>query len=137
MKQQLHANRIQLTYATVLSWTSTLGIIFVVAGYLVYVLQLLPSAVSPSEVAMHWHLRAAELHKIVPVPSGWDWIYQLGRGDVLSYASVVYLSSVTMLCLAVIIPLFLKEKDMIYSVMTLLQVLVLVFAAAGIVSGGH
>ncbi len=137
MKQQLHANRIQLTYATVLSWTSTLGIIFVVAGYLVYVLQLLPSTVSPSEVAMHWHLRAAELHKIVPVPSGWDWIYQLGRGDVLSYASVVYLSSVTMLCLAVIIPLFLKEKDMIYSVMTLLQVLVLVFAAAGIVSGGH
>ncbi len=137
MKQQLHANRIQLTYATVLSWTSTLGIIFVVAGYLVYVFQLLPSTVSPSEVAMHWHLRAAELHKIVPVPSGWDWIYQLGRGDVLSYASVVYLSSVTMLCLAVIIPLFLKEKDMIYAVMTLLQVLVLVFAAAGIVSGGH
>ena len=137
MKQQLHANRIQLTYATVLSWTSTLGIIFVVAGYLVYVFQLLPSTVSPSEVAMHWHLRAAELHKIVPVPSGWDWIYQLGRGDVLSYASVVYLSSVTMLCLAVIIPLFLKENDVIYAVMTLLQVLVLVFAAAGIVSGGH
>ncbi|NTV05434.1 MAG: DUF1634 domain-containing protein [Chlorobiaceae bacterium] len=137
MKQQLHANRIQLTYATVLSWTSTLGIIFVVAGYLVYVFQLLPSTVSPSEVALHWHLRAAELHKIVPVPSGWDWIYQLGRGDVLSYASVVYLSSVTMLCLVVIIPLFLKEKDMIYAVMTLLQVLVLVFAAAGIVSGGH
>jgi len=137
MKPQLHANRIQLTYATVLSWTSTLGIIFVVAGYLIYVFQLLPSTVSPSEVAMHWHLRAAELHKIVPVPSGWDWIFQLGRGDVLSYASVVYLSSVTMLCLAVIIPLFLKEKDMIYAVMTLLQVLVLVFAAAGIVSGGH
>jgi hypothetical protein len=137
MKQQLHANRIQLTYATVLSWTSTLGIIFVITGYLVYVFQLLPSTVPPSEVALHWHLRAAELHKIVPVPSGWDWIYQLGRGDVLSYASVVYLSSVTMLCLAVIIPLFLKENDVIYAVMTLLQVLVLVFAAAGIVSGGH
>jgi hypothetical protein len=137
MKQQLHANRIQLTYATVLSWTSTLGIVFVAAGYLVYVFQLLPSTVSPSEVAMHWHLRAVELHKIVPVPSGWDWIYQLGRGDVVSYASVVYLSSVTMLCLLVIIPLFLKEKDMIYAVMTVLQVLVLVFAAAGIISGGH
>ncbi len=54
MKPQLHANRIQLTYATVLSWTSTLGIIFVVAGYLVYVFQLLPSTVSPAEVAMGW-----------------------------------------------------------------------------------
>ncbi len=137
MKEQLHANKVQLTYATVLSWTSTLGIIFVVAGYLIYVFQLLPAAVSPAEIAMQWHLRAAEFHKVVPVPSGWDWITQLGRGDVLSYASIVYLSSVTMMCLVVIIPLFLKEKDRIYTMITILQVLVLVFAATGIISGGH
>ncbi len=137
MKEQLHANRVQLTYATVLSWTSTFGIIFVVAGYLIYVFQLLPAAVSPAEIATKWHLKAAEFHKAVPVPSGWDWITQLGRGDVLSYASIIYLSSVTMFCLAVIIPLFFKEKDRIYTVITLLQVMVLVFAATGIISGGH
>ncbi|MEI6652905.1 MAG: DUF1634 domain-containing protein, partial [Chlorobiaceae bacterium] len=91
MKEQLHASRVQLTYAAVLSWTSTLGIIFIVAGYLVYVFQLLPTAVTPAEIAMQWHLRASEFHKAVPVPSGWDWVSQLGRGDVLSYASVVYL----------------------------------------------
>lgn len=137
MKEQLHANRVQLTYATVLSLTSTLGIIFVAAGYLVYVFQWLPSAVSPAEIAMHWHLRAAEFHKVVPVPSGWDWVGQLGRGDVLSYLSIIYLSSVTIFCLVVIIPLFLREKDHIYTIITVLQVLVLVFAATGIVSGGH
>lgn len=137
MKQILHANRVQLTYATVLSWTSTVGIFFIIAGYVIYVFQLLPSTVSPAEVALHWHLRAAELHKLVAVPSGWDWITQLGRGDVLSYASIVYLSSVTMFCLAVIIPAFFKEKDIIYTVLTLLQVVVLLFVAAGAVSGGH
>ncbi|MBV5303602.1 MAG: DUF1634 domain-containing protein [Chlorobium sp.] len=137
MKQELHANRVQLSYATVLFWTSTLGIIFIIAGYLTYVLQLLPSAVSPAEVALHWHLRAAELHKVVAVPSGWDWLTQLGRGDVISYASIVYLSSVTMFCLAVIIPAFVKEKDFIYTVLTLLQVTVLLFVAAGAFSGGH
>ncbi|ACF44522.1 DUF1634 domain-containing protein [Pelodictyon phaeoclathratiforme] len=137
MKEQLHANRIQLTYANVLSWTSTLGMIFVAAGYVIYVFQLLPSAVSPAEIAMNWHLRAAELHKAVPVPSGWDWVTQLGRGDVLSYLSIIYLSSVTMLCLVVIIPLFFREKDRIYTLIALLQVLVLVFAATGIISGGH
>ncbi len=137
MKQELHANRVQLSYATVLFWTSTLGIIFIIAGYLTYVLQLLPSAVSPAEVALHWHLRAAELHNVVAVPSGWDWLTQLGRGDVISYASIVYLSSVTMFCLAVIIPAFVKEKDFIYTVLTLLQVTVLLFVAAGAFSGGH
>jgi hypothetical protein len=137
MKQELHANRVQLSYATVLFWTSTLGIIFIIAGYLTYVFQLLPSAVSPAEVALHWHLRAAELHKVVAVPSGWDWLTQLGRGDVISYASIVYLSSVTMFCLAVIIPAFVKEKDFIYTVLTLLQVTVLLFVAAGAFSGGH
>ncbi len=137
MKQELHANRVQLSYATVLFWTSTLGIIFIIVGYLTYVLQLLPSAVSPAEVALHWHLRAAELHKVVAVPSGWDWLTQLGRGDVISYASIVYLSSVTMFCLAVIIPAFVKEKDFIYTVLTLLQVTVLLFVAAGAFSGGH
>ena len=137
MKQELHANRVQLSYATVLFWTSTLGIIFIIAGYLTYVLQLLPSAVSPAEVALHWHLRAAELHKVVAVPSGWDWLTQLGRGDVISYASIVYLSSVTMFCLAVIIPAFVKEKDFIYTILTLLQVTVLLFVAAGAFSGGH
>ena len=137
MKQELHASMIQLSYAAVLSWASTIGIIFILTGYIVYVFNLLPSASTPAEIALHWHLRAAELHKVVAIPSGWDWISQLGRGDVLSYASIIYLSSITMLCLVVIIPLFLKEKDMIYATMTLLQVLVLVFAAAGIVSGGH
>ena len=137
MKQELHANRVQLSYATVLFWTSTLGIIFIIVGYLTYVLQVRPSAVSPAEVALHWHLRAAELHKVVAVPSGWDWLTQLGRGDVISYASIVYLSSVTMFCLAVIIPAFVKEKDFIYTVLTLLQVTVLLFVAAGAFSGGH
>ncbi len=137
MKQELHANRVQLAYASVLSWTSSLGIFFIVAGYVAYVFRLLPSAASPAEVALHWHLRATELHKVVNVPSGWNWIAQLGRGDVLSYASIVYLSSVTMFCLAVIIPVFLKEKDRIYTVLTLLQIAVLGIVAAGLVSGGH
>jgi uncharacterized membrane protein len=42
-----------------------------------------------------------------------------------------------MLCLVVIIPLFFREKDRIYTLIALLQVLVLVFAATGIISGGH
>lgn len=137
MKEAVHADRVQLAYASVLGVASTLGMVLIAAGYVLYVFDLLPSAASAADVAAHWHLRASELHRAVPVPSGWDWIGQPGRGDVLSYASIIYLSASTIFCLAFIIPAFIRENDRIYTVITILQVCVLVFAAAGIVSGGH
>ncbi len=137
MKEAVHANRVQLDYAAVLGVCSTIGMLFIAAGYLIYLSGFLPSAAPASEVAMHWHLKASEFHKAVQVPSGWNWVTDLGRGDVLSYASINYLALVTVICLSWIVPSFIREKDRIYTVMTILQVAVLLFAAAGIVSGGH
>ncbi|MBM3162701.1 MAG: DUF1634 domain-containing protein [Chlorobi bacterium] len=137
MKEAVHADRVQLTYASVLGIASTLGMILIAAGYVLYVFELLPSSASAADIAAHWHLRASELHHAVHVPSGWDWTGQLGRGDVLSYVSIIYLSASTIFCLAFIVPAFIREKDQIYTVITILQVCVLVFAATGIISGGH
>lgn len=137
MKEAVHANRVQLDYAAVLGVTSTIGMILIAAGYILYVSGFLPSAATASEVAAHWHLKASEFHKAVQVPSGWNWVKDLGRGDVLSYASINYLAFVTVICLSWIVPSFVREKDRIYTVLTMLQVAVLLFAAAGIVGGGH
>jgi len=137
MKDSVHADRVQLAYASVLGIASAVGMVLIVVGYLIYVFELLPSAASVSDVAAHWHLRASELHQTVPVPSGWDWTGDVLRGDVLSYASIIYLSAATIVCLAFIVPVLIGERDAIYTIITILQVCVLVFAAAGIVSGGH
>lgn len=137
MKDVVHADRIQLAYARILGITSTVGMVFIAAGFLVYVFGLLPSGVPASDVAAYWHLRAAELHSQIPVPSGWDWIGMLNRGDALSYASIIYLASATIICLAVVVPVFMKEKDRIYTLISIIQVMVLVFAAAGILSSKH
>jgi len=137
MKEAVHADRVQLAYASVLSVAATLGMVLIAVGYLLYVFDILPSLASAADIAAHWHLKASELHKAVQVPSGWNWIGELGRGDVLSYASIIYLSGATIFCLAFIVPAFIREKNFIYTVLTILQVCILVFAAAGIVSGGH
>jgi hypothetical protein len=137
MSEQIHADKVQLAYAAVLGKTSTIGIGIIVVGYALYVLQILPSMASPETVAAHWHLRASELHQAIQMPTGWSWISQLGYGDVLTFASLLYLASVTTICLIVLIPVLLKENDRIYAVITSLQVVILLFAAAGIVSGGH
>jgi hypothetical protein len=137
MKETQHADRVQLAYAGVLAIASNLGIVFVAAGFLVYVFRLLPLSVPVEQVASLWHLRASELHALIHVPSGWNCLQELGRGDALSYASIIYLSSVTMFCLLSAASAFFRGKDYIYTAISLLQLAVLVFAAAGIVSGGH
>jgi hypothetical protein len=137
MKETVHADRVQIAYAGILHIASSVGIVLIVAGYIAYVSGVLPTAISAPEVAQHWHLKASEFHKAVHFPGGWQWTDYLGLGDVISYASINYLAFVTVICLTWIIPAFIREKDRIYTVMTILQVMVLLFAAAGIVSGGH
>lgn len=136
-KQNQHADNVQLAYAGVLGVTSTLGIILVVLGYIVYVFQLLPLSVPVEAVAANWHLRAADLHRQIHVSSGWSCFSELGKGDAISYVSIIYLASVTMFCLFAAAMAFFKEKNLIYVTISILQLGVLVFAAAGIVSGGH
>jgi hypothetical protein len=137
MKEAVHADRVQLDYAAVLGITSTIGMVLIAAGYIAYLSGLLPSAVPAEEVARNWHLKASEFHRAVHFPAGWDWTGYIGLGDVLSYASINYLALVTVICLVWIVPSFLREKDRIYTVLTILQVIVLVAAAAGIAGGGH
>ena len=139
MKQEtVHADKVQLAYAGILAKATTLGIALVVLGYIVYAFQLLPLSVPIDQVAGNWHLRAAEFHHQVPgAPSGWSCFSQAGKGDMLSYISIIYLGIVTMMCLVVAGFVFSREKNVIYTLFSFVQVAVLVLAAAGIVSGGH
>jgi hypothetical protein len=139
MKQETgHADKVQLAYAGILSKATTLGIIFVIIGYIVYVFQLMPLSVPIDQVAGNWGLRASEFHHKVPAaPSGWSSFGQAGTGDALSYISIIYLGAVTMLCLVAAGIAFLREKNMIYTFISFAQLAVLMLAAAGLVSGGH
>lgn len=132
-----HPNKAQLVYAHVLHWASTLGIVFVVLGFTIYVFELLPLSVSIDDIAKNWHLSAAELNRQYHLPTGWAWVADILKGDILSFASIVYLSAATIFCLVAVAGVFLKEKNVIYTIIAILQILVLVFAASGIVGSGH
>ncbi|NTW55260.1 MAG: DUF1634 domain-containing protein [Chlorobaculum sp.] len=139
MKQEtVHADKVQLAYAGILSKATTLGMILVAIGYIVYVFQLLPLSVPIDQVAGNWGLRASEFHQKVPgAPSGWSCFSHAGQGDMLSYISIIYLGIVTMMCLVAAGFAFLREKNMIYTLVSFAQIAVLILAAAGVVSGGH
>jgi hypothetical protein len=138
MKEEtLHADKVQLAYAGILGKATTLGIVLIILGYVIYVFQLIPLSVPIEHVAGNWHLRAAEFHKHLDAPLGWSCFRSPGYGDTMSYITLIYLGIVTMLCLFAAGIEFLREKNFIYTAISFIQLLVLVFAAAGIVSGGH
>ncbi|NTU53639.1 MAG: DUF1634 domain-containing protein [Chlorobiaceae bacterium] len=139
MKQEtVHADKVQLAYAGILSKATTLGIILVIIGYVIYVFQLLPLSVPIDQVAGNWGLRASEFHHKIPLAtSGWSSFSQAEKGDAFSYITLIYLGTVTMLCLAVSGIAFLREKNMVYTFFSFAQLAVLIMAASGLISGGH
>jgi hypothetical protein len=71
------------------------------------------------------------------IQDGWGWVAMLGYGDFLNFIGIAFLSGVTIICYAAIIPTLLKNKDMIYAVIAILEVVVLATAASGFISAGH
>jgi len=63
------------------------------------------------------------------MPAGWSWLRQLGRGDLLSLASLVALQLVVMVAYVGMLPLLLRRRDWVYLGLALLQLLVFALAA--------
>ena len=69
---------------------------------------------------------------------GWSWAKHLVQSDFLTFAPIAFLASVTVICYFSILPILLKRKDYIYTVLAIAEMCVLVLAASGLIpSGGH
>jgi len=62
----------------------------------------------------------------------------LEKGDFLNFVGIAFLAGVTMICYVRIIPILFRKKDRVYALIAILEVLVLMLAASGILkAGGH
>jgi hypothetical protein len=62
----------------------------------------------------------------------------LGKGDFLNFTGIAFLAAVTLVCYLRIIPILFKNKDTIYGIIAIIEVLVLGLAASGLLrAGGH
>jgi hypothetical protein len=135
-----YADRVQLTYAKTLDYVAHTVIVVMAIGFLIYLMELLPLTVPIETIAGNWHLSAANLQAKLNLPCGWGCFTSpagILHGDIVSYISVIFLSLATLVCLASALTVFVSEKKHLYSVIATLQVLVLLVAASGIMSGGR
>ena len=126
----------QITYANLLFYGSWSALALMAVTYLIYVLGILPPHVPLDKVTVLWEKNAHEYLTQGNVPVGWGWVKLLGTGDFLNFAGLVLLAGMTIICFIPLVPAYLKEKRPVYAVIAVLEILVLAFAASGIVGGG-
>lgn len=134
----LKASKEQIIYANLLLMGMLAGIIVMLITYAIYVTGLLPSHIDISIISANWGKGINEYLEITRSPHGWGWVALLGRGDFLNYIGFILLGTLTIFCYLVLVRGYFREKNWIYTGISILEILVLSFAASGILgSGGH
>lgn len=138
MGGKLKATEEQLAYAKLLDVGMKVGLIMLVITFVIYLLNALTPHIPVNDLPKYWSMPVNEYLKATDIHTGWSWLYQLGKGDFLNFVGIAFLSGVTILCYMRIIPILFRKKDTVYGILAVIEVLVLVLAASGILkAGGH
>ena len=138
MGGKLKATEEQLAYAKLLDVGMKVGLIMLVITFVIYLLGALTPHIPVNDLPKYWSMPVNEYLKATDIHTGWSWLYLLGKGDFLNFVGIAFLSGVTILCYLRILPILFRKKDTVYGILAIIEVLVLVLAASGILkAGGH
>ncbi len=127
----------QTLYAGILEKGMYLGLLTLLITFLIYILGILDLRIALDELPRYWQMSADQYLHEAGIQAGWGWVALLGYGDFLNFIGIAFLAALTIFCYLSVIPTLLKKKDYIYSILALLEVLVLSLAASGILAAGH
>lgn len=127
----------QARYARVLDLTAKAGFAALVLGFAAYLFGWLETHVPVQELPNVWSLPLAEYLARTDTPTGWGWIAHLHKGEFAGLAGIAVLAGCSAVCLAAVIPLYVRRGDRAYALVCALVIVVLLLAASGILTAGH
>jgi len=135
---KLRATEEQLAYAKLLDFGMKLGLLALIITFIVYLSGILSPYIPVNDLPRYWGMSVHKYLEAAGIHPGWTWIAMLGKGDFLNFVGIAFLAGVTILCYLRIIPILFRKKDTVYGILAIVEVLVLVLAASGILkAGGH
>jgi hypothetical protein len=126
----------QLAYAGLLDRGMKVGLLGLTASFVVYLSGALAPRVPVAELPRYWSLPVKQYLAATGVHPGWSWLGLLGHGDFLNFAGIAFLSGVTIACYLAIIPILFRKRDLVFVGISIVEVLVLVLAASGVLNVG-
>jgi hypothetical protein len=138
MPAEAETPREQVLYANILFYGCWLGILIMVVTYILYISGLLTPYVPLEDITRYWSQPVSRYVEGAGIPLGWGWVALVGKGDFLNFLGIVLLAGLTVLCFLTLIPAYLGQKEWIFAAITIVEVLVLILAASGVlVTGAH
>ena len=138
MGKEVKATEEQLAYARILDIGMKSGLLAVIITFIIYITGVLTPHVPVNDLPKFWSMPVKEYLAATHIHPGWSWLGMVGKGDFLNFIGIAFLAGVTILCYIRIIPILFRKKDSVYGIIAVIEVLVLVLAASGILrAGGH
>ncbi len=122
---------IEERYARWLEWISRLGFAGVTIAFVTYVAGWLHPIVPLETLPSLWTLPLERYVTLSGAALGWQWLLTPGRGEHLNFLAIGFLCSATMTCYVVLAYSFLRKGQRLPMVLTVMQIVVLGFAAWG------
>lgn len=134
----LEATPEQILYAKVLEKGMYIGLLILLITFGLYAFGVMDPYIPLNKLSNYWSMNVNDYLHHTNIKAGWAWVGMLKYGDFVNFIGIAILAGVTILCYAAIVPTLLKNKDRVYAVLAILEVIILSVAASGILgTGGH
>jgi len=133
----LQATPEQILYAKILEWGMYLGLLILFITFGLYTFGIIDPYIPLDKISKYWSYNVHEYLEHAGIKDGWSWLGMLKYGDFINFIGVAILAGVTIICYASIVPTLLKNKDVVYAIIAVLEVIILSAAASGLLAVGH
>jgi len=132
-----HVTEEQIKYAGLLNIGMMIGMLLLLVTFAVYMFGITKPHVPVEKLPEYWSMSVHEYTEKAGVETGWGWTKHIANGDFMNFIGIVFLSGITIVCYLRIVPILFRKGDKVYSILALLEVVILVLAASGILKSGH
>lgn len=113
------------------------GIVLLVASFFLHAFGWMPAHVPPEKLPAVWSMPVNEFLRASGSPTGWGWLSLIGNGDMAGLLGIAILAGCSVPALLSLVPLFARRGERALAALCLLEVLVIVAAASGLLASGH
>jgi hypothetical protein len=133
----LKASPEQIIYAKILEKGMYLGLLILFITFGLYAFGILDPYIPLDKISEYWSYNVNDYLHHAEIKAGWAWLGMVKYGDFINFIGISLLAGVTIFCYVAIIPTLLKNKDIVYAIIAILEVIILGAAASGILAVGH
>lgn len=128
------AQRARLRYAAVLDAGTRIAFVLLVIAFALYVAGILPAEVPLERLPELWRLPADEFLARTGASRGWGWIAHLPHGEAANLGAITVLVAAVLAAFLAILPLYIRARERLFAAMTVIQILVTLVAASGLLA---